>query len=83
LKGQVAKKFRLVGRPQLRSLNPLARADYRTVTAIVDLDTPSIEIAKNWVQLQVEVEIQTATSTAPIASSDSAAVTTQAAHESP
>lgn len=81
LKGRVAKKFKLVGRPQLRSLNPLARADYRTVTATVNLDAPSTEIAKDWLQLQVEVEILTATSTKSTTASGTTAVTTQAAHE--
>src|SRR5690606_27460286 len=33
LQGTVTKKFSLIGRPQLRSLDPLAKADYRTVTA--------------------------------------------------
>lgn len=59
LKGRVAQKFNLVGRPQLRSLNPLARADYRTVTAIIDLDASSVKLAKDWLQLQVDVEIDT------------------------
>lgn len=85
LKGQVSKKFKLVGRPQLRSLNPLARADYRMVTAIVDLDSRSSEMAKNWVQLQVEAEIQTSTSTstspAAPAASGTTAETTQPARE--
>ena len=83
LKGQVAKKFKLVGRPQLRSLNPLARADYRTVTALVDLDAASTEIAQNWVQLQVEVEIQTSTSTPTPIASGGAAKSTQPAHHTP
>ncbi len=88
LKGRVAKKFKLVGRPQLRSLDPLARADYRTVTAIVELDAPSTEIAKDWLQLQVEVELQMPTSapssppTAPTTPSNlsDASGTSQAAH---
>ncbi|MCA9180159.1 MAG: efflux RND transporter periplasmic adaptor subunit [Planctomycetales bacterium] len=81
LKGQVVQKFKLVGRPQLRSLNPLARADYRTVTAIVKLDAPSTEIAKDWLQLQVVVEIQTSPSTESTTASGPTPVATQAAHE--
>lgn len=57
LQGTVTKKFSLIGRPQLRSLDPLAKADYRTVTATVKLDPASTEIAKDWLQLQVEVRI--------------------------
>ncbi len=57
LTGKVVRKFSLVGRPQLRSLDPLARADYRTVTALVELDPASTEIAKDWVQLQIEAAI--------------------------
>ena len=59
LKGTVANKYDLVGRPQLRPLDPLARVDYRAVTAIISLDSASAELAKNWLQLQVEVEIET------------------------
>ncbi|MEZ6149348.1 MAG: efflux RND transporter periplasmic adaptor subunit [Pirellulaceae bacterium] len=81
LKGQVVQKFKLVGRPQLRSLNPLARADYRTVTAIVNLDAPSTEIAKDWLQLQVVVEIQTSPPTESTTASSPTPVATQAAHE--
>ena len=58
LHGQVTQKSQLVGHPQLRPLDPLARVDYRAVTAIVTLDEPSSKLAKDWLQLQVEVEIQ-------------------------
>ncbi len=57
LRGRVERKFNLVGRPQLRSPDPLARVDYRTVTATVMLDDESAAIAKDWLQLQVEVSI--------------------------
>ncbi len=57
LSGHVTQKYQLVGRPQLRPMNPLARADYRTVTAVVELDGPSAALARDWLQLQVEVEI--------------------------
>jgi HlyD family secretion protein len=58
LLGEVEKKYPLVGRPQLRSLDPLARVDYRAVTAIIRLDSASTKMAQDWLQLQVEVEIQ-------------------------
>jgi len=57
LRGRVLRKFKLVGRPQLRSPDPLARVDYRTVTALIELDQPSAVIAKDWLQLQVSVTI--------------------------
>ncbi|MEM8735608.1 MAG: hypothetical protein AAGG44_15345, partial [Planctomycetota bacterium] len=45
----------MVGRPKLRSLDPLARTDYRSVTAIVAICDS--EKAKKWLQLHVDVEI--------------------------
>jgi ABC exporter DevB family membrane fusion protein len=63
--GRVSAKFNLVGRPQLRPLNPLARADYRTVTAIIELDDACVAAARDWLQLQVDVEIKTNSETAP------------------
>lgn len=61
LSGEVSKKHSLVGRPQLRPLDPLARVDFRSITAIVVLDEVAAEQAQDWLQLQVEVEIVTAT----------------------
>ena len=58
LKGHVARKFNLVGRPQLRSPDPLARVDYRTVTAMLELDESSSKAAQDWLQLHVEAEIE-------------------------
>lgn len=57
LTGHVLKKSALIGRPQLRPLDPLARVDFRAVTAIITLDEASSEKAQDWLQLQVEVEI--------------------------
>ncbi|GAB5403702.1 MAG: hypothetical protein Aurels2KO_19330 [Aureliella sp.] len=59
LTGTVAKKHSLVGRPQLRPLDPLARVDFRSITTIVELDSAAAEQSQNWLQLQVEVEIIT------------------------
>ncbi len=63
LRGHVVKKFSLIGRPQLRSLDPLARADFRTVTALIALDESSTKIAQDWVQLQVEAAINVTSQT--------------------
>ena len=57
LTGRVSEKFALVGRPQLKPLNPLARVDYRSITANVELDEASVVRARDWLQLQVEVVI--------------------------
>lgn len=78
LHGRVTKKFSLVGRPQLRSLDPLAKADYRTVTATIELDASSTEIAKDWLQLQVETRIDTDSGNA----SSAVTAASQPAHES-
>lgn len=59
LSGTVTQKFKLVGRPQLRPLDPLARVDYRTITATIALDEPSVAVASDWLQLHVEAEIDT------------------------
>jgi len=53
LTGVVTEKSRLVGRPRLRALDPLAAADYRTIVVMVQLDDPAW--ASQWLQLQVEV----------------------------
>lgn len=53
LQGIVTEKSRLVGRPRLRTPDPLAAADYRTVVVMVQLDDPAW--ASQWLQLQVEV----------------------------
>ncbi len=59
LQGRVKHKYSMVGRPQLKPLDPLARADYRSVTAVVELEPgKSAEFARQWLQLQVEVEIR-------------------------
>jgi hypothetical protein len=57
LKGTVQHKYRLVGRPQLKPLDPLARVDFRTVTATIVLDEQSVAMAREWLQLQVEITI--------------------------
>lgn len=58
IEGSVAEIHSLVGQPLLRSPDPLARSDYRTVTAIVRLCESAT--ARSWLQLQVQVEIRPA-----------------------
>ncbi len=56
LTGKVADKSLMVGQPRLRSVDPLAAVDYRTLSVIVALDNP--EQASQWLQLQVEANIE-------------------------
>ncbi len=57
LKGKVRRIARLVGRPQLAASDPLAKADYRSVSVEIEIDSVDVQIASNWLQLQVNVEI--------------------------
>lgn len=57
LTGVVSEKSQVVGKPKLRSLDPMAAVDYRTLSVIVRLDQP--EEARNWIQLQVDASIET------------------------
>ena len=57
LHGRVNRISRLVGRPQLAIADPLAKADYRALNAIIEIDSSDIAIASEWLQLQVQVEI--------------------------
>lgn len=63
LTGKVLRRDRLVGRPQLPSADPLAKADYRTANVIVAIDPADAEIASKWLQLQVKVQIDVADAT--------------------
>lgn len=56
--GTVSQKYSLVGRPQLRPLDPLARVDFRAITATIKIDEQFAEKAQNWLQLHVEVKIE-------------------------
>lgn len=58
LHGQVLRRERLVGRPQLPPADPLAIADYRSARVIVKLDSDDALVASEWLQLQVTVEIE-------------------------
>lgn len=57
LKGKVSRIERLVGYPQLRASDPLAKTDYRTLPIQVEIDASDVGTAADWVQLQVEVTI--------------------------
>lgn len=57
LTGVVTEKSQIVGKPKLRSLDPMAAVDFRTLSVIVHLDQP--EDARNWIQLQVDASIKT------------------------
>jgi ABC exporter DevB family membrane fusion protein len=59
LRGRVSRIDRLVGNPQLRGTDPLARVDFRTLAAYIDIQSEDAAIAAEWLQLQVEVEIET------------------------
>jgi ABC exporter DevB family membrane fusion protein len=57
LRGTVLRRDRLVGRPQLPSADPLAKADYRTTNVIVELQGDDATIASDWLHLQVSAVI--------------------------
>lgn len=57
LNGKVSRIDRLVGYPQLRATDPLAKTDYRTLPVQVEIDAQDAAVAAHWVQLQVEVTI--------------------------
>lgn len=60
LRGRVLRREMLVGNPKLSPADPLAKVDYRTVNAIVEIDPEDVQIAAQWLQLQVEVTIDLA-----------------------
>ncbi len=60
LRGTVLRRDHLVGRPQLPSADPLAKADYRTANVIVELLPEDAAVASTWLQLQVKAEIDVA-----------------------
>jgi HlyD family secretion protein len=59
LQGRIRRIDSLVGMPQMRSPNPMARTDFRAVPIVVELDDDNSRIAAQRVQLQVDVTIQT------------------------
>ncbi len=73
LLGTVVRRDHLVGRPQLPSADPLAKADYRTANVIVEIQAADAAIASTWLQLQVKAEIDVTTAVQSEAPADGAA----------
>ena len=57
LRATVTRVDRLIGHPQLRSTDPLAKVDYRTLPVLLDVAAEDTATASQWLQLQVEVTI--------------------------
>lgn len=57
LRGRVTRIDRVVGSPQFRSPNPLARSDFRSVAVWIQIDPEDTSLAGERVSLQVEVSI--------------------------
>lgn len=57
LKGRVVRIDRVVGAAQMRSPNPMARSDFRSIPVWIKIDANDIEIAAQRLQLQVDVSI--------------------------
>jgi HlyD family secretion protein len=57
LNGKVSRVDRVVGPPQMRSPNPLARSDFRSIPVWIAIDTADVPHAANRINLQVEVAI--------------------------
>lgn len=59
LTGKVSRIDRLVGVPQMRSPDPLARTDFRAVRVWIDIDTEYAAVAAERIRLQTDVTIRT------------------------
>jgi HlyD family secretion protein len=59
IKGTVTRIDRVVGAPQMRSLDPLARTDFRAVRVWIDVQKSQATIAAERLRLQVDVTINT------------------------
>lgn len=57
LKGRVLRIDRVVGAAQMRSPNPLARSDFRSIPVWIAIDSNDVEEAAQRLQLQVDVSI--------------------------
>jgi HlyD family secretion protein len=57
IQGKVLRIDSMVGVPQMRSPNPLARTDYRAIPVVIEIDPEFTELAAERVQLQVDVRI--------------------------
>jgi HlyD family secretion protein len=58
LQGTVSRIDRVVGTPQLRSPDPLARTDFRAVKVWIEIDSAQSTLAAERLRLQVDVTIQ-------------------------
>ncbi len=65
LSGRVIQVDPLVGSPQMRLPNPLARSDFRAVPVRIQIDKEQQAIAARLVQLQVDVTITPGSGTTP------------------
>ena len=59
LSGKVSRIDRLVGVPQMRSPDPLARTDFRAVRVWIDIDSDDVVVAAERIRLQTDVTIRT------------------------
>jgi HlyD family secretion protein len=57
IRGKVSRVDALIGVPQMRSPNPMARTDFRAVPVVIDIDPELSRFAANRVQLQVDLTI--------------------------
>ena len=57
LKGRVKRIDRVVGAAQMRSPNPMARSDFRSIPVWIAIDSSDTETAAQRLQLQVDVSI--------------------------
>ena len=59
LSGKVSRIDRLVGVPQMRSPDPLARTDFRAIRVWIDIDSNDVPLAAERIRLQTDVTIST------------------------
>lgn len=57
IRGRITRIDPVVGMPQLRSPNPMARNDFRAVSIVIEIDQADLPAAAERVQLQVDVTI--------------------------
>lgn len=57
LKGRVLRIDRVVGAAQMRSPNPMARSDFRSIPVWIVIDSNDVAEAAQRLQLQVDVSI--------------------------
>lgn len=65
LRGKVSRIDRVVGPPQMRSPNPLARSDFRSIPVWITIHPDEAPLAAERINLQVEVAITISESSTP------------------